>query len=98
MNGVITVNGVEYEPVEKKTGKRHIVVLDRGWIFVGDLEHHEDGHYKLSRASNIRLWKRSGFGGMTRDPKAAGAEMDACVDQTFDHYIFAVPVADEWGE
>ena len=33
-----------------------IVVLDRGWIFVGKLSYDERGHGVLKNAANIRRW------------------------------------------
>lgn len=37
-SGAITVNGVEYvRKADKPTGTRAIIVVDRGWIFAGDV-------------------------------------------------------------
>ena len=33
-----------------------IVVLDRGWIFVGELSYDDKGHGILRNAANIRRW------------------------------------------
>lgn len=33
----INVNGVEYRSVTTQTGSRAVVVVDRGWIFAGDV-------------------------------------------------------------
>ena len=47
MSNTITVNGVEYiradsVPAAKPNGNRAVVVVDRGWIFAGDVTR-EDG-------------------------------------------------------
>ena len=45
---------------------RHIVVLDRGWIFVSDLTKLDDDGYMLTNCMNIRKWTSGGFGGLTK--------------------------------
>ncbi|MCP3882373.1 MAG: hypothetical protein GY701_28860 [Sulfitobacter sp.] len=95
----VTIDGVIFTP-KKRLGARHIVVLDRGWIFVGDLSRDEDGNYRLTNAANIRKWSSGGFGGLTRDPKGSGAVLDPSEDLRFDATapLFTVPVEDSWNE
>lgn len=83
-----------------KEGDRHIVVLDRGWIFCGNLTRTEDGVNTLTNVVNIRKWVRNGFGGLTTDPKAAGMECDECAAIRFrdSALMFAVPVPENWNE
>jgi len=83
-----------------KEGDRHIVVLDRGWIFCGNLTRTDDGVNTLTNVVNIRKWARNGFGGLTTDPKAAGVECDDCAAIRFrdSALMFAVPVAENWNE
>lgn len=56
----IKVNGIDYvrkdSVIQKEhTGEIKIVVLQRGWVFIGRLE--KDGnHCKLHNASCIRTW------------------------------------------
>jgi len=53
----ITVNGVEYAPVNKSNEVR-IVILQRGWVMVG--RYSRDGeNCKLYDASVIRTWGAS---------------------------------------
>ena len=52
----------EYQDVE---GDRCIVVLDRGWIFVGNLSVDETNTCTLRNVHNIRKWSSGGFGGWT---------------------------------
>ena len=33
----LNINGIEYAPVKPATGTRAVVVVDRGWIFAGDV-------------------------------------------------------------
>ena len=98
MSETMSINGVEYAPVSSRpTGSRCIVVLDRGWIFVGNLST-DGGVSTLSSAANIRKWGSGGFGGLTADPKGAGAVLDQCEDITFDERapLFCVPVPEDW--
>lgn len=55
----ITINGVDYIPVSeagpRHSTKKQILVLQRGWIFIGDLA--KDGEeVVLSNAKNIQRW------------------------------------------
>ncbi len=97
----ITVNGIEYVPKSSQpTGSRHVVVLHRGWIFVGNISE-EDGQVTLTGVRNVRKWASGGFGGMIRDPKGSGAETDACGDLGYradTAEIMRLPVAETWGE
>jgi len=100
MNKPITIDGVEYIPKPTPCGLRCVVVLDRGWIFVGDLATAPNGYHVLSNCSNVRKWASGGFGGMCRDPQLAGVVLDPCADLAFtvDAPLFTVPVEDGWGE
>ena len=82
-----------------RTGDRHIVVLDRGWIFVGNLSCKDDV-YTLSNCKNIRKWSTGGFGALSRSAKESGATMDDAAPLRFDKraMIFVVPVGADWDE
>jgi len=80
------------------TGNRHIVVLDRGWIFVGDLTEGDGGVCTLSRCKNIHRWTGGGFGGLTLSPKSVSAVMVDSGDVTFKQCIFMVPVPEDWDD
>jgi hypothetical protein len=51
MSNTININGIEYVPAsevqQRVLGKRAIVVVDRGWIFAGDVTR-ENGRIKLA--------------------------------------------------
>ena len=92
----LTINGIEYAPI--KTGNRAVVVVDRGWIFAGDVERH-DGRIILRRALHVFKWSAIGFPAMIENPKNAKVDIRpvADVDIPEDAEIFCVPVAQDWG-
>ena len=94
----VVINGVEYAPVKKSTGTRAVVVVDRGWIFAGDVKR-ENGRIRLSNALHVFKWESQGFSGMVEDPKKAKADLRkiADVDIPEGAEVFCVPVADGWG-
>lgn len=94
----LTINGIEYAPVKKTSGTRAVVVVDRGWIFAGNVTR-ENGRIKLSRALHVFKWEALGFSGMIVDPKKAKADLRpvADVDIPEGAEVFCVPVHDQWG-
>ncbi len=51
---IVKIDGIEYQPVEKK-GNTKIVILQRGWIMVGQFER-SGSDCKLHKAAVIRMW------------------------------------------
>jgi len=104
----IKIDDQEYiraDEVEGATGgDRCVVVLDRGWVFVGDIEATYDDYgnqiWRLSRCSNVRKWSSGGFGGMIKDPKGCGVVLDPCGPIEFSDtaVILRAPVAGDWAE
>lgn len=94
----VVINGVEYAPVKKSTGSRAVVVVDRGWIFAGDVTR-ANGRIRLSNALHVFKWENQGFSGMVQNPKKANADLRkiADVDIPEGAEVFCVPVADDWG-
>lgn len=98
----LVINGIEYIPaadaVAKPNGSRAVVVVDRGWIFAGDLTQ-ENGRIKLSRAVWVFRWSSCGFNGVIANPKSDDVELRriADVDLPEAAEIFRVPVEDDWG-
>lgn len=94
----LTVNGIEYAPVKKVSGTRAVVVVDRGWIFAGDVTR-ENGRIKLANALHVFTWESIGFAGMIADTKKAKADLRkiADVDIPEGAEVFCVPVPDGWG-
>ena len=95
----ISINGVKYAPVNARPkGSRAVVVVDRGWIFAGDITR-KNGRILISRALHVFKWESSGFAGMIASHKKAGADLRPIVDVDIPEgsEIFCVPVPDDWG-
>jgi hypothetical protein len=96
----IKINEVEYVRKDsltpKPNGNRAIIVVDRGWIFAGDVTR-ENGRIKLSRALHVFKWESVGFAGMIENTKKADLRKIADVDIPEDAEIFCVPVNESWG-
>jgi hypothetical protein len=98
----IKIDNIEYiraDIAPKPTGTRAVVVVDRGWVFAGDIER-KNGRITLNRAIWVFRWESIGFDGVLRDPKNAKVQLrklDAPVDLPEASEIFCVPVADSWG-
>ena len=102
----VTINDVVYVrkdsvpalQADKPNGKRAVVVVDRGWIFAGDV-HEENGRIRLKRAVWVFRWESIGFDGVLKDPKSPKVQLRqvADVDLPGDSEIFRVPVNDSWG-
>jgi len=94
----ITVNGIEYVPAKKVTGTRAVVVVDRGWIFAGDVTR-DNGRIYISNALHVFQWESLGFSGMIDNPEGAKADLRpiADVDIPAGAEVFSVPVPDGWG-
>ena len=95
----ITIDNVKYVREDslapKVAGTRAVIVVDRGWIFAGDITR-ENWRIKLSRALNVFKWDSIGFPKMI---ETANADLRpiADVDIPEDSEIFCVPVHDNWG-
>lgn len=78
-------------------GDLSIVVLHRGWIFVGEFAQDENACC-LTRCENVRKWTSGGFGGLTLGAKSSGAVLDKCEPMEFDTsaMILCVDVAEGW--
>lgn len=102
MNAIetIKINEVEYVRADsiqqKPAGNRAVIVVDRGWIFAGDVTR-ENGRIKLGRALHVFKWESVGFAGMLENTKKADLRPIADVDIPEGAEIFAVPVSESWG-
>jgi len=100
----ISIDDVEYVRADsvrsQVTGDRYIVVLDRGWIMVGnlswDIDHNE---WLLVDCQNLRKWSKGGFGMLTLNPKQAEVVLDDCADIRFNgiEVKFKVIIPASWG-
>lgn len=71
----ITINDVKYvredsiAPISPELGPKRIVVADRGWVFVGNCDDHDDGSVTIRNARNIRRWgTTAGLGQLIKGP------------------------------
>ncbi len=94
----IIVDGIEYAPAKQVPGTRAVVVVDRGWIFAGDVTR-KDGRIHISNVLHVFRWESLGFAGMIETPKKAKADLRpiADVDIPAGAEVFSVAVADGWG-
>ena len=97
----IIIDGVEYLPsalFQKPSGNRVVLVVDRGWIFAGDMTR-EDGRIHLSRALHVFGWRAVGFAAVVADPLKCKADLRPVsdVDVPAGAEVFCIPVADNWG-
>jgi hypothetical protein len=79
--------------------QRAVVVVDRGWIFAGDVTE-ENGRIYLDRAVWVFSWERIGFAAVVENPKQAGVDirlMPTRVDVPAGSEVFRLPVAPHWG-
>ncbi len=82
----------------KKCG-RAVIVVDRGWIWAGDVTE-ENGRIYLDRAVWVFRWESIVFAKMIENPKDNKVDLrklDNRVDIPKSGEIFRVPVAEDWG-
>jgi hypothetical protein len=96
----VTINCIDYIRADavqqtKPNGNRAVIVVDRGWIFAGDMIR-ENGRIKLSRALHVFKWDSIGFAKMVETAKA-DLHPISDVDLPEDAEIFCVPVPENWG-
>jgi hypothetical protein len=95
----VIINGVEYAPVvSRPKGNRAVVVVDRGWMFAGDVTR-ENGRIKMARVVWLFRWEEVGFAAVLADPKSPKADLRPFddVDIPEGAEIFCIPVSDDWG-
>ncbi len=95
----VIIDGIEYAPVVRAAGKRAVVVVDRGWIFAGDVTR-EGARIFLDNAVWVFRWESIGFDGVIANPKDKNVtirKMKNRVEIPAQSEIFSVPVSDDWG-
>ena len=95
----VIIDGIEYAPVVRATGTRAVVVVDRGWIFAGDVTR-EGNRIFLDNAVWVFRWESIGFDGVIANPKDKNVtlrKMKNRVEIPAQSEIFSVPVSDDWG-
>ena len=94
----IIVDGVEFVE-HKPVGNRYVVIVDRGWIFAGDVRRENERIY-LTRAVHVLRWESIGFDGMLDNPKSSKVTLKALsltVEIPVGAEVFSVSVKDDWG-
>lgn len=99
----LVVNDVEFVRKDSipqiPVGPRAVIVVDRGWIFAGDVTE-KDGRITLDRAVWVFRWEGVGFDGVIANPKQAAVKLKKMANQVSipsDAEIFRVPVDSSWG-
>ena len=99
----IKINGIDYVRADQvhpaPSGNRAVVVIDRGWIYAGDVTE-ENGRIRLDRAVWVFRWESIGFAAVVADPennKVDIRRMSAPVDIPASAEIFRIPVPEDWG-
>jgi hypothetical protein len=90
---------VREDSVGPPAGNRAVIVVDRGWIFAGDVTR-ENGRIKLTRAVWVFRWTELGFDGVIATPKDKRVtlrKMTNPIDIPEDAELFSVPVSADWG-
>lgn len=97
------INGIDYVRADQiqaaPNGNRAVVVVDRGWIYAGDVTE-ENGRIRLDRAVWLFRWESIGFAAAIADPDNSNVDirkMSAPVDIPAAAEIFRIPVAEDWG-
>ena len=81
----------------KKTTDRNVIVVDRGWIFAGDVRE-KNGRILLDRAVWVYQWNDVGFAAVVAAPRLANIHrVPEGVDIPTASEIFRIPVRDDWG-
>lgn len=95
----LIINGIEYRPVCSGLKDARIVILQRGWVFVGYFDRGEN-ECSLTKASCIRVWGTTKGLGELIDGPLPNTILDKCSGLvTFDWLtvIAAITVnAEKW--
>lgn len=103
----LEINGVTYAPVGPSSnslpsGNRHVVVIDRGWIFAGNVTVDDvTKEIIISDVLHVIRWEGVGFHGVLENPKSSKVNLEPIpypVKVPSESVIFTVPVVDTWGK
>lgn len=100
MENEIVVNGTTYIVKNSvPSGNRVVLVVDRGWIFAGNIIR-ANGRITLTRVVHVLRWESIGFDGMLATPKSSKVALkpiNYTVDLPEDAEVFCVSVPSDWG-
>lgn len=110
--GSITINGetyvkqnqIQFSANTLPSGNRRVIVVDRGWIWAGDVSSKEEfgqTFLVLSDAIHVLRWESIGFTGMLAQPnsnKVTLKKSDFPVMIPLNSVISQHPVPENWGK
>lgn len=100
MKDSIEINGETYVKASARpTGSRAVVVINRGWIYAGDVLE-SNGRIILRRAVWVFNWREIGFAKVPEDPGSSKADlrpMSHDIDIPGASEVYRIPVSDDWG-
>ena len=78
---------------------RYVIIVDRGWIFAGDVSETADGYIRLDNAVHVFGWSGIGYARAIAEWKTDKVDCRKCdpVEIPKDAVIFRTPVPDGWG-
>lgn len=107
MSKEIVVDGVTYVAKDSQksvpSGNRVVLVIDRGWIYAGDVTEvigPLGGRIYLDNAVWVFRWDSIGFAAVVENPKQDGVElrkMSTRVDVPSASEVYRLPVSADWG-
>ena len=78
---------------------RCVVVIDRGWIFAGNVTDLSNGRIRIEDVIWVYRWEKIGFNGVLANPeKAELRPITNSVDLPKGTEIFRIPVHETWGK
>lgn len=87
------------KPDKPAPSGRVVLVVDRGWIFAGDISRTPDGYLRLDNAVHVFRWESIGFTRAItewKDDKVDCRKVEP-VEVPEDAVVFRVPVEKGWG-
>jgi hypothetical protein len=101
----IQVNGVEYVrkdsiPGLLPEGNREVVVMDRGWIYAGDVIRANNGDLEIYNPIHVFRWEEIGYTGVLENPNSKKVTLKTCpypVKVPAGSVIYTNPVPSNWG-
>lgn len=100
---VISIDGQDYVRADSvpsiPKGDRKIVVLQRGWVVIGDRTLLPDGDYQLTSAATIRVWGTTKGLGELKDGPTSKTVLDPAGVVTYNPLtaVFTIAVdASKW--
>jgi len=98
LNELVSLLGTNHRPKQPITGPQQIVVIDRGWVMVGN-SRWVDGGIQIDSARCIRIWGTTrGIGQLAESGPTEQTKLDPC-GSVFapDHaVILVIPCKSNW--